>query len=246
VAERKKKKTAIKKPAVKKAVIRKAVKKKTPKPKKQPAKKTPRRNNGRRKNNGRRNVADISGREADEVLAAIAGGPPSKKSNAGRKRLVFDAETVGGLRRIGCKDEEIASFFRVSVDTLARRKVDDAEFKEAYDRGHGEWCVSLRASIARLALRDDYRSTGLKIFLAKNFLGMSDRQEFLHGALDPAPALLVGSDEEAEEILRRVSPLFERRQLEAAESLDALPVEFEEVEVVNVQSKPKNKNRPDE
>ena len=245
MAERKKKKPAIKKPTAKKAVIRKAAKKKTPKPKKQPAKKTPRRNNGRGKNNGQRNVVDISGREADEVLAAIAGGPP-KKSTRGRKRLVFDAETVGSLRRIGCKDEEIASFFRVSVDTLARRKVDDAAFKDAYDRGHGEWCVSLRASIARLALRDDYRSTGLKIFLAKNFLGMSDRQEFLHGALDPAPALLVQSDEEAEEILRRVSPLFERRQLERSEPLDALPVEFEEVEVVNVPSKPKNKNRPDE
>ena len=238
MAERKKKKTASKKPTAKKTVARKAVKKKAPI--KKAASRKP-------KKTARRNVLDISGREADEVLDAIAGKRRPRKSNAGRKKIIFDAETVGSLRRIGCKDEEIASFFRVSVDTLARRKVDDAEFKDAYDRGHGEWCVSLRASIARLALRDDYRSTGLKIFLAKNFLGMSDRQEFLHGALDPVPALLVQTDEEAEKILRRVSPLFERRQLEMSEPLDVLPVEFEEVEVVvDVPSKPKNKNRPDE
>jgi hypothetical protein len=99
-------------------------------------------------------------------------GPPKGQGGAPPKPI--DLATVERLASIACTDEEMAAVLDVSVDTLWRRKRDDAEFREFLERGKGKG----RATLRRLQWQ---RATGgsdtMLIWLGKNLLGQTDRAE---------------------------------------------------------------------
>jgi len=68
-------------------------------------------------------------------------------------------------------DEEVASFFGVSVRTILRRK-KSTKFSEAMERGRARGRLSLRRAQLKLV---ENGSAAMAIFLGKNYLHQSDQ-----------------------------------------------------------------------
>lgn len=99
--------------------------------------------------------------DIDEHVADIARGP-------GRPRIPINEKQVIKLARLHCTHDEIAAFFNVSVDTIARNYAD--LIKEARDTGK----VSLRRWLWMSARGGNL---GAQIWLSKQHLGMSEKVE---------------------------------------------------------------------
>jgi hypothetical protein len=83
----------------------------------------------------------------------------------GENRNVVPPEEVYKLAAIGCTDREIAAFFDVKEDTLRRNFADNLAKGREYVK------TRLRMNMFRAA---DNLTPAILIFLAKNFLGMTD------------------------------------------------------------------------
>jgi len=90
-----------------------------------------------------------------------------KRPRAGRKGVKIDLAELEKLCALQCTDQEISSFFNVSVRTIERRKKKPA-FGEAMERGRAKGQISLRRSLWSLAVKGN---PAANIFLAKNLLG---------------------------------------------------------------------------
>jgi hypothetical protein len=93
-----------------------------------------------------------------------------KRVRAGRKPVKIDLEQVEKLCNLQCTDEELASYFGVSVRTIERRKGQPA-FAEVLARGKAKGRLSLRRNLWSLASKGN---PAANIFLAKNLLGYRD------------------------------------------------------------------------
>ena len=89
----------------------------------------------------------------------------------GRPRKELNKAQLSSLAAIGCTQREIAQYFGVSEKTVERRLEEEA-YRQAFDRGEGEFKVSLRRLMVRRAQEGN---TAMLIFLAKNVLGMADQ-----------------------------------------------------------------------
>jgi len=105
---------------------------------------------------------------------------------AGRPHAVIDWQIFDNLCRIQCTAEEIAAFFGVADKTIRRavKREKRAEFEDyaAAHRHAGK--ASLRRTMWQKALKGD---NVMCIFLAKNHLGMADRQHHEVTGEDGAP-----------------------------------------------------------
>lgn len=84
----------------------------------------------------------------------------------GRDKKVVPPEEVYKLAAIGCKDSEIANWFGISYDTLRYN------FAEELTKGREDVRIALRRAMLNNAVSNS--NAALQIFLAKNWLGMSD------------------------------------------------------------------------
>jgi len=127
--------------------------------------------------------------------------PGGARPGAGRKPVRINLRELEKLCALQCTDEEIASFFRVSVRTIERRRCKPA-FAEAMDRGKAQGRLSLRRYLWGLAKKGN---SAANIFLAKNLLGYRDVVGNEHSGpggrsinIDARPDLSQLSDEEFE------------------------------------------------
>lgn len=86
-----------------------------------------------------------------------------------RPKKLIDYDVVEKLASIQCTQEEIANFLDVSVRTLQR----DEEFCRIYKKGQDNGKMSLRRTQFRLA----EHNVTMAIWLGKQYLGQSDKQE---------------------------------------------------------------------
>ena len=84
----------------------------------------------------------------------------------GRDKTIVPPEEVYKLAALGCKVSEIADWFGVKEDAIARN------FAEELTKGKSAVRISLRRSMLNNACQNN--SAAVQIFLAKNLLGMSD------------------------------------------------------------------------
>jgi hypothetical protein len=126
-----------------------------------------------------------------------------RRHRAGRKAIRIDLEQVEKLCNLQCTDDELASFFGVSVRTIERRKNQPA-FAEVLARGKAKGKLSLRRSLWGLAAKGN---PAANIFLAKNLLGYRDYvSSELSGPdggairIGPAPELSELNDEELKQL----------------------------------------------
>lgn len=97
------------------------------------------------------------------------------KHNGGRPKKPIDWKETEKLCALQCSELEIADWFKVSVDTLARRLREEknASFAEFFTLHRVTGKIALRRNLFKLSERYPQAA----IFLAKNWLGMVDKTE---------------------------------------------------------------------
>jgi AraC-like DNA-binding protein len=83
------------------------------------------------------------------------------------KKIDIDSKKVRMLASFGCTYMDIGRYYQCSESVIRKR------FKAEFESGQEELKLSLRKNLLKLALEQE--NTAASIFLAKNFLGMSDK-----------------------------------------------------------------------
>lgn len=98
-----------------------------------------------------------------------------KSGGRGRPKIEIDQEQFESLCELQCTQREMASFFRVSEDTIERwcKRTYDKKFCDVYEDYAGSGKIRLR----RMMMQQAETTPSVAIFLAKNWLGMTDKQE---------------------------------------------------------------------
>lgn len=93
----------------------------------------------------------------------------------GRPRIEIDEEQFKGLCSIQCTLEEISNWFKCSEDTIERwcKRELKSSFADAYKKYSVGGKISLRRSQFRIA----ETNPTMAIWLGKQYLGQTDRQE---------------------------------------------------------------------
>jgi len=92
----------------------------------------------------------------------------AKKKKLGRPKLEIDADKVEMLSSFGCSTVEIAKLHNCDENTIRGR------FKEEIERGRESMKIKLRQLQWKQC---ENGNTSLLIFLGKQYLGQSDRNE---------------------------------------------------------------------
>jgi hypothetical protein len=116
-------------------------------------------------------------------------GPKPGADNAGRPRKEVDMQQLENLCKIQCTQVECATFFGMDRDILADRikEVTGLSFPEFYEMHKGSGKISLRRTQMKMALGGDGQKPNVTmlIWLGKQYLGQSDRNEVTHeGSLE--------------------------------------------------------------
>lgn len=95
--------------------------------------------------------------------------------NGGRPKKPIDWKEAEKLCALQCSELEIADWFHVSVDTLARRLKEEknASFAEFFTLHRVQGKIAVRRNLFTLSGKQGH----VAIFLAKNWLGMVDKTE---------------------------------------------------------------------
>ena len=116
----------------------------------------------------------------------------------GRPRKEISQDTFEKLCGIMCSEEEIASVFDCSVDTIERwcKRTYGTTFAEVYKEKSAKGKASLRRMQWQLA----EKNVGMAIFLGKQYLGQKDHVEYEDKeALNRLDAIIGGLSERANE-----------------------------------------------
>ena len=95
----------------------------------------------------------------------------------GRPRKEIDKNTFEKLCALFCTEEDIADFFECSVDTVNRwcKSTYGMTFADIYPKKRSKGKISLRRMQFDIAKKGN---ATMAIFLGKNYLGQSDKQEY--------------------------------------------------------------------
>ena len=120
----------------------------------------------------------------------------------GRPKKEFNVEQLGKLAEFDLSLEELAAFFDCSKSTIQRR-LKESEYAEAFERGKQLGNISLKRKMWQKALEGN---TTMLIWLSKNRLGFSDKQEFKPiGTSDqPTVTIVIESEEESKKRLNKL------------------------------------------
>lgn len=83
------------------------------------------------------------------------------------KKIDIDADKVRMLAGFGCTYLDIGKYYQCNESVIRKR------FKAEFEGGQEDLKLSLRKNLIKMSLED--QNTATSIFLAKNFLGMSDK-----------------------------------------------------------------------
>lgn len=134
-----------------------------------------------------------------KTIKKKAGRPPGPGPRGHRTKIEIDFELLEGLCKIQCTAEEIAGVMGVSVDTIGRRieEKESITFADYYKK-HSD---AGKASLRRLQFKHAKKNPGMAIFLGKNLLRQSDKQE-ITGA-DGGPQIIEITDYRSKEMDER-------------------------------------------
>lgn len=109
-------------------------------------------------------------------MAALKTKVSDTLNKGGRPKILHADETtlkqLKGLGNIQATVREGAAFFNVSLVTF-EKFLNEPGVREAFEEGKGHGRISLRRTQLKLA----EKNASMAIFLGKNLLGQSDRQE---------------------------------------------------------------------
>jgi len=111
----------------------------------------------------------------------------------GTKQIVIDWEKFESLCRMQCTLREIADAFNCSEATIERRVTEKygCRFVDIFKRKRQGGLISLRQNMFKMAAKHP----NMAIFLAKNWLGMTDKTEITGAEGSPlAISITVGTE----------------------------------------------------
>ena len=125
-----------------------------------------------------------------------------KNNNGGRPKKLIDWKEAEKLCHIQCSEVEIADWYHVSVDTLARRLKDEkgVSFKEFFELHRVSGKIALRRNLFQLAQKQGH----VAIFMAKNWLGMTDSHELANPPGETFKTEIIVSNETAKELTKAI------------------------------------------
>jgi hypothetical protein len=96
-------------------------------------------------------------------------------ARTGRPKININWQEAEKLCAIQCTAQEIADWFHISIDTLDRRARSEkgATFAEFFDKNRVSGKIALRRSMFQMS----QKHPSMAIFLAKNWLKMSENFE---------------------------------------------------------------------
>lgn len=97
------------------------------------------------------------------------------ENKGGRPKIQIDKGTFEKLCDLQCTIEDLADFFSCSHDTIQRWCM--AEYGESFACIHKKHMAKGKASLRRNMFRLSEKNATMAIFLAKNWLGMTDNVE---------------------------------------------------------------------
>lgn len=92
-----------------------------------------------------------------------------------RPKIEIDWKLVDGFCQMQCTLREIATYFNCSEDTIERRVRE--QFGICFADYFGKKRIAGLMSLRRNLFKQSEKNVAAAIFLAKNWLGMSDKQE---------------------------------------------------------------------
>lgn len=92
-----------------------------------------------------------------------------------RPRIDIDKEQFKKLCAIQCTEEEIASWFKCSVDTVER--YCKREFNMSFAEAFKTWSADGKISLRRIQFRMAETNCSMAIWLGKQYLGQKEQQE---------------------------------------------------------------------
>lgn len=122
--------------------------------------------------------------------------------NGGRPKKPIDWKEAEKLCAIQCSEEEIADWFHVSIDTLARRLKEekDSSFKEFFELHRVQGKIALRRNMFRMS----EKHPSMAIFLAKNWLDMTEKTEVTGAGGEPIKTEIIVSSETAKKLTKAI------------------------------------------
>ena len=120
----------------------------------------------------------------------------------GRPTKEIDWNEFEKLCFLQCSILEICEWMHISHQTLERRCKEHygETFGQVFDKKRIGGLISLRRNLFKLS----EKNVAAAIFLSKNFLGMSDKQETVHSGNPDHPVVITGVDQETKKLLNEV------------------------------------------
>jgi hypothetical protein len=138
---------------------------------------------------------------------ALAAKTVRNPLGAGRKQVVIDTEQVEKLAQLGATQVEMARFLDVAHSTL-EYKLQQPEFRQAYERGLGNLHMSLKRKQVEMALAGDRT---MLIWLGKNYLGQRDNLDSKLTGSGPNGEIEVDASP-VEQIERGINRILQRKR----------------------------------
>lgn len=116
----------------------------------------------------------------------------------GRPKIEINWDEFDKLCHIQCTLEEIASWFKCSIDTIERRCKQEHNmlFADYFKKKSAGGKISLRRAQFKVA---NAGNPALLIFLGKQYLGQSDKQQLEHTGKNDQPISIITSKTDPKE-----------------------------------------------
>lgn len=126
---------------------------------------------------------------------------PNNK-NGGRPKINIDWKEAERLCYLQCSEIEIADWFHVSVDTLARRLKEEKgqSFAEFFKLHRVGGKIALRRNMFKMS----EKHPSMAIFLAKNWLDMTERAELTGAGGEPIKTEIIVTSDTAKKLTRAI------------------------------------------
>ena len=120
-------------------------------------------------------------------------------NNGGRPKIEIDWKQFEAYCAIQCTLREIADYFNCSQMTIERKVKEhyNCGFVDIFKRKRQKGLMSLRANLFKLSEKQG----NVAIFLAKNWLGMSDSHEITGAGGEPIRHVIEVVDQETKKAL---------------------------------------------
>ena len=120
----------------------------------------------------------------------------------GTKQIVIDWEKFESLCRMQCTLREIADAFNCSEATIERRVTEKygCRFVDIFKRKRQGGLISLRQNMFKMAAKHP----NMAIFLAKNWLGMTEKTEVTGAGGTPLAVQITVASESAKQVTEAI------------------------------------------